>query len=246
MKHWAHKGERRCDSWWEETEWHRRWKEQFDPTWREVRHRDPETAEWHIADVKTEHGLVIECQRSPIAVDECDQREAFYKTMVWLVDCTRLKRDRGRFFEQQCRWTKLGKTTFLVPEPALPAAWRRRSAPVFLDFAGVDPAIDLPDEARTFLWCIVPALRVNAIGGGPPDAGSVIVLSWPREGFIDVARSQAQIVSISKVREFVTEALKLQEQLRRRQAQFDLRMQEVARLTRRSPSRRLGRAPSGG
>ena len=28
--HWAHKGKRKCDHWWEnETEWHRNWKNQF-------------------------------------------------------------------------------------------------------------------------------------------------------------------------------------------------------------------------
>ena len=35
--HWAHKGRRVCDHWWEsETEWHRAWKDTFPKEWQEV------------------------------------------------------------------------------------------------------------------------------------------------------------------------------------------------------------------
>lgn len=51
--HWAHKGRRHCDHWWEnETEWHRDWKNRFLTDWQEVLARD-ETGELHIADIKT-------------------------------------------------------------------------------------------------------------------------------------------------------------------------------------------------
>ena len=54
MWHWAHRGSRFCDPWWEnETEWHRSWKGQFPVNWQEVVHQ-AETGEKHIADVKTE------------------------------------------------------------------------------------------------------------------------------------------------------------------------------------------------
>lgn len=54
--HWAHKGRRHCDHWWEnETEWHRDWKNRFVIDWQEVPARD-ETGELHIADIKTSYG----------------------------------------------------------------------------------------------------------------------------------------------------------------------------------------------
>ena len=37
--HWAHKGKRNCDHWWEnETQWHRDWKDNFPKEWQEVIH----------------------------------------------------------------------------------------------------------------------------------------------------------------------------------------------------------------
>lgn len=50
--HWAHKGQRHCDDWWEpETGWHRSWKSYFPADWQEVPSRD-KAGELHIADVK--------------------------------------------------------------------------------------------------------------------------------------------------------------------------------------------------
>ncbi len=35
--HWAHKGKKTCDSWWErETVWHRSWKSLYPVEWQEV------------------------------------------------------------------------------------------------------------------------------------------------------------------------------------------------------------------
>ena len=60
VRHWAHKGRRLCDPWWEnETEWHRAWKDQFPADWQEVVCY-AEDGERHIADVKTHAGWVIE------------------------------------------------------------------------------------------------------------------------------------------------------------------------------------------
>ncbi len=44
--HWAHKGKRHWDQWWEnETEWHRNWKDEFPTDWQEVSQKDEETGE---------------------------------------------------------------------------------------------------------------------------------------------------------------------------------------------------------
>ena len=51
VNHWAHKGSRNCDPWWEnEMEWHRSWKTNFPTEWQEVVHFDS-SGEKHIADV---------------------------------------------------------------------------------------------------------------------------------------------------------------------------------------------------
>lgn len=68
--HWAHIGERKCDIWWEpETPWHRGWKGHFPNTWQEAIHFAPD-GEKHIADVKTQHGLIIEFQSSFLGQQE--------------------------------------------------------------------------------------------------------------------------------------------------------------------------------
>jgi competence protein CoiA len=35
--HWAHHGERHCDPWWKETDWHIAWKDRFPSEWQEIR-----------------------------------------------------------------------------------------------------------------------------------------------------------------------------------------------------------------
>src|SRR5262249_40527523 len=95
--HWAHRGRLACDPWWEETDWHRGWKGEFPEHWQEVIHRS-ESGEKHIADVKTESGIVLEFQHSPLRPEERDAREDFYRTMAWVVDGLRLKKDRTQFF----------------------------------------------------------------------------------------------------------------------------------------------------
>jgi len=85
--HWAHRSKMECDPWWEnETEWHRRWKEQFPESFREIVHTCDVTGEKHQADIKTSHNVVVEVQNSPISLEELCSREQFYKNMVWIVN----------------------------------------------------------------------------------------------------------------------------------------------------------------
>src|SRR5437016_211255 len=69
INHWAHKGDRLCDPWWEETEWHRTWKNQFPVAWQEIGQKS-ENGEWHFADVKTDRGWVLEFQHSHLKPEE--------------------------------------------------------------------------------------------------------------------------------------------------------------------------------
>lgn len=86
IHHWAHKGRRNCDPWWEnETEWHRSWKECFPICCREISHIAPD-GEVHRADIRTPSGIYIEVQHSGMTDAERISREAFYKNLVWIID----------------------------------------------------------------------------------------------------------------------------------------------------------------
>ncbi len=87
MHHWAHRGRRNCDPWWEnETDWHRQWKNRFPESCREISHTAP-NGEIHRADIKTPTGIYIEVQHSSTMTDaERASREAFYQNLVWVVD----------------------------------------------------------------------------------------------------------------------------------------------------------------
>jgi len=99
VKHWAHKGQVRCDVWWEsETEWHRKWKNEFPEEWQEiVCYADG--GEKHIADVRTDQNWIIEFQHSHITTEERQSREDFYKKLIWVVNGNRRLNDKKRFFK---------------------------------------------------------------------------------------------------------------------------------------------------
>ena len=90
--HWAHITLQHCDSWWEsETEWHRLWKGYFPYQNQEVIHFDDTTGEKHIADIKTDNGMVIEIQNSPMNEMEMFSREHFYGKLMWIINGEKFK-----------------------------------------------------------------------------------------------------------------------------------------------------------
>jgi competence protein CoiA len=90
--HWAHTTLQHCDSWWEnETEWHRLWKGYFPVQNQEIIHFDDKTGEKHIADIKTNNGMVIEIQNSPMNELEMLSREHFYGKMMWIINGIKFK-----------------------------------------------------------------------------------------------------------------------------------------------------------
>ena len=159
INHWAHKGTRTCDPWWEpETEWHRSWKNNYPIEWQEVFLPDEKTGEKHIADVRTAHNLVIEFQHSHIDPKERATRERFYQNMVWVVDGTRLKRDYSRFLKGRNDFRNTEKQgVFLVdfPEESFPSPWLESSVPVIFDFRGLE-TIDNINDVRNRLYCLLP------------------------------------------------------------------------------------------
>lgn len=85
--HWAHKSKKHCDDWYEpETQWHKDWKNKFPIDCQEVVFKDEFTGEKHIADVYLPKGLVLEFQNSDISSEEIQQREKFYKKMIWVLN----------------------------------------------------------------------------------------------------------------------------------------------------------------
>jgi len=86
IHHWAHVNHDNCDQWWEnETQWHRSWKALFPENWQEITHRDI-SGEIHRADIKTEQGIIVEIQNSPMIDNERVSREEFYQNMVWILN----------------------------------------------------------------------------------------------------------------------------------------------------------------
>ncbi|RWI62191.1 MAG: competence protein [Mesorhizobium sp.] len=192
IHHWAHRGMRTCDPWWEpETPWHRRWKAQFPPDWQEVVQHD-ETGERHIADVRTKHRLVLEFQHSHIRPQERQAREAFYRDMVWIVDGTRRTRDLPRFEEgrhslQVSPWQGLYTTPF--PQECFPRDWLDSRAPVFFDFAGTETFGPHVPAERRLLWGLLPGRA----------EGHAVVVVLARQNLVRAAHARPQIVASRKI-----------------------------------------------
>jgi hypothetical protein len=147
--HWAHQGDLPCDPWREnETEWHRAWKDQFPADWQEIVQHAAD-GERHIADVKTHGGWVIEFQHSYIKPEECRAREAFYQTLIWVVDGTRRERDAAQFARAwstgEARDPLSNKRRISLPKGALLGDWAGSRAHVFFDFGD-----------KQLLWWLFP------------------------------------------------------------------------------------------
>lgn len=152
INHWAHKSKKDCDPWWEsETFWHRNWKDKFPKEWQEVINYDSATGEKHIADVKTDDGLVIEFQHSSISPEERRSREEFHKAMVWIANIVN-KRD-VKLFEEYLN--KKG-SMFKKDKMDIPARWFDSKVPVLFDLSN-------PEEGKEtdLLYCVLPQTMDN-------------------------------------------------------------------------------------
>lgn len=190
IHHWAHKRLSSCDSWWEtETQWHRDWKNNFPKEWQEIFLPDSQTGEKHIADVKTEHGIVIEFQYSHIDPKEQRSREAFYQNMIWIVDGTRLKLDYRRL----CKWKNndLGclseskiKGVFFMSDPEwwLNKSWIDSKVLVIFDFGQQEYVTTSQGEMKQIVWCLLPGRIGN----------KAVVIKGSREGLINRLNESSQ------------------------------------------------------
>lgn len=166
VNHWAHKNLTHCDKWWEnETEWHRNWKDLFPNEWQEVVATDEKTGEKHIADIKTDGGMVIEFQHSYIKKEERVSREHFFKNMIWVVDGTRRKRDIELFhLAFNNRWSVNPNNSLYVFQNSkyyLPKEWLNCTMPVVFDFRGTYKEYmrdNIEYQLQDPLWCLLPIL----------------------------------------------------------------------------------------
>jgi competence CoiA-like predicted nuclease len=134
IKHWAHKGKKHCDPWWEnETEWHRDWKNLFPVEWQEIRCVS-ENGEIHIADIKRPDGFFIEVQNSPINSLEVDARNNFYKNLIWVINGCRYQLDVESLSFYSNTIKKDGYIEILANTFKICTLWKNRSRHVFVDF----------------------------------------------------------------------------------------------------------------
>ena len=174
VNHWAHKGNRNCDPWWEnETDWHRSWKDKFPVNWQEVIHSD-DSGEKHIADVKTESGWVLEFQHSYLKPEERRSRNAFYRQLVWVVDGLRRPTDLPQFKKVLNESTAVDSNRLIwrvnFPEECrLLKEWHDSNALVFFDFQ------EAKELNPSMLWFLFPTISTR-----------VAYLSWlSRLNFIE-------------------------------------------------------------
>lgn len=142
VHHWAHVNKGMCDPWWEnKTEWHRKWQDKFPKEWQEVRIDDKDTGIWHVADVCTPDGLVVEFQHSYMDENEKIARERFYTAnagdMVWVVDVDKKNAVKKFINNQNMIWSidSDEKNVFYLPfvERVFPEEWLNRKKSVFFD-----------------------------------------------------------------------------------------------------------------
>jgi len=193
IPHWAHRAIRDCDPWSEkETEWHRTWKNNFPADFQEYVQHDSNTGERHIADVRTDHGLVIEFQHSHLDEHERIARERFYGNMIWVVDGTRLQRDYPRFLKGKDGFRFGGIQGYFLlsfPEECFPKGWLNSSAPVIFDFQGSETSADVQ---RNTLWCLLPG-RAGAYA---------VIVGISREQFVALAPTRAELIARNTVSNF--------------------------------------------
>ena len=157
INHWAHKGNRNCDPWWEnETDWHRSWKDNFPVEWQEIVHF-AESGEKHIADVKTETGWILEFQHSFLKPDERRSRNAFYPKLAWIVNGARRPTDKIQFEkaikENSAIITNPLILRILFPEECrLLKEWYDSDALVFFDFQ------EAKGTNQSMLWFLFPKI----------------------------------------------------------------------------------------
>jgi len=170
----------------------------FPDAWQEVVQHD-QFGEKHVADVRTEHGLTLEFQRSYLKPEECTAREMCYGNMLWIVDGSRLGRDLPRFLDgfNSCKAIAKGVYISTAPEEIFPSNWIACKAPVLFDFANTTVVTERAVHLIRPLWCLLPK-RV---------LGRAVVLPIPREHFVSLVHSTPHPIQSQATIDAVTSAI---------------------------------------
>lgn len=84
IHHFAHKGVRDCDPWYEPiSDWHLSWQQLAFPFTEVAIERNGVK---HRADIAYPSGLIIEIQNSKLSLEEKIERERFYQNMFWILN----------------------------------------------------------------------------------------------------------------------------------------------------------------
>ncbi len=104
--HWAHKSNFECDSFGEpESRWHLDWKNKFPKECQEF------IIGKHRADIRTKDRLIIELQNSSLSSEEIQEREMYYKKMIWILNGNTIARNIT-YFTRAYKWKWFPKSWF--------------------------------------------------------------------------------------------------------------------------------------
>ncbi len=121
--HWSHKSNLDCDDWYEpESEWHKNWKDEFPKECQEF------TMGKHRADIRTKGRWIIELQNSSISSEEIQEREQYYKKMVWLLNGEKLAKGLRLRNKKEI-------ITFRWKSP--PKSWWMANKETYIDLKGI-------------------------------------------------------------------------------------------------------------
>lgn len=170
VHHFAHKSRAACDPWrvgHAMTEWHKGWQTLCRPEFLEKRIERDGT--WHIADIVTKGGTVVEVQHSTMIAEKLKDREDFYGNMIWILDgrsSDDLIEVRGSDFIILSRtplfWNHLAKPAFVdtvlgvsrLAKKIAPRSWlAERPKSLHRDFfdeylSGITKEVDAADNFR--------------------------------------------------------------------------------------------------
>lgn len=243
IHHWAHKSKENCDPWWEnETEWHRQWKDNFHKECQEIVMHDETTGEKHVADIKTQTGIVLEFQHSPISPEEQYSREQFYKNMIWIVDARKYY-ERFKKYLYLLEHCKNNKSYFYMHIDyyeehinCFPKRWLESSVPVVLDYGIYDSTDDDYSKQKKWLWCIFPEKYTD--DNKYNFSKKICGLYLKKENFINavsnsktfypnIVISELEQLKVQYEKEKLEQEKKSQEEIRKQEEQYKQQQHEL-------------------
>lgn len=230
--HWSHVKGRTCDAWYESKgKWHKWWQNRFDKNLQEVpRKSGSNNEERHIADVFTTDNWVIEFQYSHLSVENVFIRENFYGDMLWVVNGTRLKRDKNKGEKlldiKDFKISKTGMRYFILKGNEINQHWVNSHKLVFFDFFGKfnEPSVG------TDILCLLPE----------PVYSSRVMVRLTQDEFIENIQSGNIKSFVERIEECGREFKEIRRPIVEIDEQIRLDVQaEIARQKKEKEDRRL-------